>query len=93
MSPEQPSFKPVYIMGAGASVMEGMPVLNDFMKRARAICYGSELNGESREQFLNVFNYQNALYATRQVTAIDLDNLESLFSVIDMDYQTCPASL
>ena len=88
MTEDQTDYKPVYIMGAGASMMAGMPLLTDFMKKARELRYGNQLDEHMKSEYSKVFEYQQELFATRQVTSIDLDNLEALFSVIDMDWQT-----
>ena len=92
----QPDFKPVYILGAGASVMLGAPVLSDFLTRARGLIYSPQfpnliteaLRDKLRAAFQNAFHYHGYLAETKQYLGIDLGNLETLFSIVDMDIQT-----
>jgi hypothetical protein len=83
---EQPDFKPVYILGAGASKMVGGPLVLDFLTRARELRYSPFLDKQLHEVFDKVFAYQGELKQTKTILGIDLDNLETLFSILDMDY-------
>lgn len=92
----QPDFKPVYIFGAGTSHMIGGPLLDDFLGKARALLHSREMNGtiapilldKLKLCFRKVFDYQDKLYRTRQFLGIDVGNLETLFSILDMEWQT-----
>ncbi len=93
---QQPHFKPVYIMGAGASKSIGAPLVNDFLPKARSLIYDpifsqsleqDFMRDKLRKQFECVFEYQKELYKTRHFMGIDFDNLETLFSILDMDWQ------
>jgi NAD-dependent SIR2 family protein deacetylase len=92
----QPDFKPVYIFGAGTSSMIGGPLLDDFLGKARTLLHGREIEGaiapilldQLKLCFRRVFDYQDKLYRTRQFLGIDVGNLETLFSILDMEWQT-----
>ena len=95
MSNDQPDYKPVYIMGAGASKMLGAPLLDDFLTRAREIRYapgfaqfhGEIIAGRLSNAFDEVFHYQGELLRIKAYLGSDLDNLENLFSMLDMDLE------
>lgn len=86
--PDQSAFKPVYILGAGASAMVGMPLLKNFIRRAQELRYGGKLRPEIAKMLDTVFHYQAEVYKSRRVTGTDLDNLETLFSVLDLAWVT-----
>ena len=86
MKADQPDFKPVYILGAGASDMLGAPLVNNFLSKARELRYTPNFSNVV-DEFDEVFEYQGKLFVTRQFLGIDLDNLETLFSILDMDWQ------
>jgi hypothetical protein len=87
---DQPDYKPVYIFGAGTSQMIGGPLLKNFMGRARELRYNDvhKRNESLIKAFDNVFNYQAELSKSKTFIGADLDNLESLFSMMDMDWKT-----
>jgi NAD-dependent SIR2 family protein deacetylase len=96
MRDSTPDFKPVYILGAGASAMLGAPLVKDFLARARELMYSPRfrsllpepLLGRLEEAFESVFRYHGSLLETRKYLGIDLGNIETLFSILDMDIQT-----
>ena len=81
--------KNVFIFGAGASAGAGAPVLKDFLKRARELYdnRNSGLSGDEREAFGSVFKWRGGIYPALRVLKIDLDNVEDLFSLVDMAWQ------
>jgi NAD-dependent SIR2 family protein deacetylase len=89
----QPDFKPVYIFGAGTSKMLGAPLLNHFLSVSRGLMYSPKfknilsgpLNDPLKKSFEHVFEYLEKLLITRQYLGIDLLNLETLFSILDMN--------
>lgn len=91
----QPDFKPVYILGAGASKMIGGPLLPDFLSTARELRYspnfleneGKIVTEKLSKAFDEVFQYQGELLKTKAILGSDLDDLENLFSMLDMDLQ------
>ncbi len=92
MKTEQPDFKPVYILGAGASKMLGAPLVNDFLTRALELRFSPNFRQgyplHIEQKFDDIFRYQRELYSTRKYLGIDLDNIETLFSILDMDWAT-----
>jgi hypothetical protein len=86
MDTKQSDFKPVYILGAGASNMVGGPLLKDFIAKAREIRYADYFREEHLiKKFEKVFEYQRELSKTKAFIGSDLDNLENLFSMLDME--------
>jgi len=81
--------KNVFILGAGASVGAGAPVLNDFLKKARELLDNpkSPLESEERAAFKRVFEWRGRIYPVLRFLKIDLENIENLFSLVDMSYQ------
>lgn len=92
----QPHFKPVYVFGAGASYMIGGPLLDNFLGVARALRYSPDfktilpdiLIPKLEESFRRVFEYQDRLFRAREFLGIDVSNLETMFSILDMEWQT-----
>ena len=81
--------KNVFVLGAGASVGAGAPVLNDFLRRARDLLDNqhSLLNCEERKAFERIFQWRYNIAAVRRYMNIDLENVEELFSLVDMSCQ------
>jgi len=81
--------KSVFILGAGASVPAGAPVLNDFLKKARELLDNpnSELDNADREAFKHVFEWRGRMYPALRFLKLDLENMENLFCLVDMSYQ------
>ncbi|MFI5252681.1 MAG: SIR2 family protein [Bacteroidota bacterium] len=82
-----PDFKPVYIMGAGASKMLGAPLVNDFLSKANQLRYSNRFPPQFIEIFENVFDYQAKLFESRRYLKTNLENIEVLFSILEMDFQ------
>jgi len=88
MDVNQPDFKPVFIMGAGATHALGAPLLADFLQRSKDIRFSSSFPESLKGPFDRAFKYQSDLSTTKNFMAVDLDNLEVLFSMVDMAHQT-----
>jgi NAD-dependent SIR2 family protein deacetylase len=102
MNHQQPDFKPVYILGAGASKAIGAPLIKNFLLRARELIYSPDFDKTLEQDFMraklsaqfdHVFRYQSDLYKTRRFLGIDLDNLETLFSILDMNWQAAKSNI
>lgn len=96
MNHQQPDFKPIYILGAGASKAIGAPLIKSFLLRARELIYSPDFSKTLEQDvmrsgllshFNHVFAYQSDLYKTRRFLGIDLDDLETLLSILDMNCQ------
>lgn len=72
--------KVVYFIGAGFSVPAGLPVISDFLFRARDQYFS---NQERYSYFNGVFNYIDNLSRAKNYTNVDLFNVEEVFSVAD----------
>lgn len=78
-------YKTVFILGAGASADAGLPVMANFLDRARDF-YSSFVirNEEDQISFMEVFKAIHNLKGVLFKSSIDLNNIESVFSIIDM---------
>jgi NAD-dependent SIR2 family protein deacetylase len=76
----------VFIVGAGASVEAGAPVMADFLDRADGLrrATNNRLSVKERESFDLVFKGIAALRAVHSKAALDVDNLESVFGAFEM---------
>jgi NAD-dependent SIR2 family protein deacetylase len=81
--------KSVFILGAGASVPAGAPVLNDFLKKARELLDNpnSPLDSDEKDIFRRVFEWRGRMYPALRFLKLDLENMENLFCLVDMAYQ------
>jgi len=81
--------------------MVGGPLLDDFLGKSRSLLHSPEivrcieptLLDKLKKSFQDVFDYQDKLYRTRQFLGIDVNNLETLFSILDMEWQTARMGL
>jgi NAD-dependent SIR2 family protein deacetylase len=70
--------KNIFILGAGASKDAGAPLMNDFLDRAEKILPGNDID------FINTFEAISDLQAVYSKSYLDLDNIETLFGVLEM---------
>jgi hypothetical protein len=89
---DAPDFKPVYILGAGASAWLGAPLLKNFLLRAREQRFSPTFPKVLQEYYDTVFEYQADLFQSRRYLGLDFDNLETLFSILDMDCHIAASS-
>src|SRR5258708_4962459 len=75
--------KTVFILGAGASVHAGAPVMADFLDEAESLWKKNEVN-ESRKHFELVFKGLSALRRAHSNSQVDLQNVESVFAAFEM---------
>ena len=73
----------LFILGAGASAAGGCPVMGNFLARARQL---ASTNPSSRlaGSYQQVLQVQQVLQRAQAKSTIDYDNIESLFSAIEM---------
>lgn len=79
--------KNVFILGAGFSNPVGLPSISEFYNLIKIIYLDKkhELNDFLSKSFEGVIEYRNTLNSVSAKTTIDLDNIETLFSYLDMD--------
>lgn len=79
----------VFVLGAGFSANAGAPVMRDFIERAKRLRDDARLNlpTEDRKTFGNVFQRLSELRVSQAKMAVDLENIEHLFSLLDMDIE------
>lgn len=73
----------VIILGAGASVEAGAPLMNNFFDRARLLYTQAEIKKMVGDHFDTVFNAINALQSAHSKADLDLYNLESIFTAFE----------
>src|SRR5438876_4046196 len=84
--------KNVYVLGAGFSADAGAPLMNDFFARARNLKDdpSSALAPQERDTFGRVIQYRFGLDRALAKVLVDLDNIEQLFSFLEMELQLAP---
>ncbi|MBI1952894.1 MAG: hypothetical protein HYS41_02070 [Candidatus Omnitrophica bacterium] len=75
--------KTIYVLGAGASMHTGAPLLNDFLARSRSLVAGNS-GLKWKPAFENVLSWVDSLRSPAYYLDLDLDNLEHIFSLIAM---------
>lgn len=73
----------VFILGAGASREAGGPLMQDFLDHAQEL-YNADSTGAATESYELAFRGRAALQAAHSKSAIDLDNIETLFGAFDL---------
>ncbi|MDB5988966.1 MAG: hypothetical protein JWQ10_369 [Herbaspirillum sp.] len=73
----------VFILGAGASKQCGAPLMGDFLDIANNL-FRSKLVEDKRVQFERVFAAIGELQAVHSKAQLDLNNIESIFTVLEL---------
>src|SRR5689334_12065685 len=73
----------VFILGAGASKHAGVPMMAEFLDKAREL-YAADDIGAYRSDFERVFRVISGLQRVHSKSELDLVNLESVFGAFDM---------
>jgi len=81
--------KNVFILGAGFSANAGAPVMWNFIERAKQLRDDQRLGlpSEDHKTFGRVFQRLAELRVAQAKMAIDIENIENLFSLVDMDIE------
>ncbi len=76
----------VFILGAGFSAAAGIPLIRNFLDRARELKDAPNSNLElfEREHFQNVFDFRRQMAQSREKVIMDLDNIEELFGLVEI---------
>ena len=74
----------VIILGAGASVHAGVPVMKDFFDEACDLYDEGKFEGKDREYFEKIRDAKISLERILAKLNIDLNNIETIFSLIEM---------
>lgn len=72
----------IIILGAGASVSAGAPLMIDFLDKAK-MCYAAK-QVKSRTAFENVFSAIGKLQLAHSKAQLDIVNMESVFNALEM---------
>ena len=73
----------VLILGAGASKLAGVPLMNDFLDVARDLLILKQ-TGEYEENFKAVFEGISKLQLVHSKSQLDIQNVESVFAAFEM---------
>jgi hypothetical protein len=73
----------VFILGAGASVDSGAPLMGNFLERADRL-HRQNLPDLDNQAFERVFQAISKLQAVHSKATLDLDNLETVFGALEM---------
>ncbi len=73
----------VFILGAGASKQCGVPLMADFLDVAKNLLLTDKVN-DKKEQFEKVFKAVGALQAAHSKAQLNLTNIESIFTALEM---------
>ena len=73
----------VFILGAGASRQCGAPLMFDFLDVASNLLRSNAVQ-EKRAEFERVFAAIGALQAVHSKAQLDLNNIESIFTVLEL---------
>ena len=73
----------VFILGAGASRQCGAPLMNDFLETAFHLWKTNKVQGK-QEHFERVFRARSALQVVHSKSQLDLNNIESIFTALEM---------
>jgi len=76
----------VYILGAGFSAPAGVPVIYDFIDRARIYFDdpSAKMDDVEREHFERFLRFKQKMSQAREKVKIDLDNVEQLFGLVEI---------
>lgn len=87
--------KNVFILGAGFTQPLKIPLISEFYNSLKMIHLKrtSILNGFLRNCFKTVVDYRDGLNEVSAKVNIDLDNIETLFSYLDMENESCGQEL
>lgn len=73
----------VFILGAGASRQCGAPLMSDFLDVASDLLRSNAVQ-EKRTEFERVFSAIGALQSVHSKAQLDLNNIESIFTVLEL---------
>ena len=73
----------VFILGAGASRDCGAPLMYDFLDTASRLLSTGEVN-DKKEHFERVFKAVSALQSVHSKSQLDLNNIESIFTALEI---------
>jgi hypothetical protein len=83
------SGKNIFILGAGFSAYAGIPLMNNFIQKARDYYFELFKNEQKYADKINtcnkVDNYIDRLSKVRSYLNVDLHNIETLYSLIEME--------
>lgn len=73
----------VFILGAGASAQDGCPVMRNFFRRAESLYANGQIR-QYEEDYRRVYKFRSTLAGSVARGAVDIDNLESVFSALEL---------
>lgn len=82
--------KNVFLLGAGASMHAGAPVMKDFLQVAEDIAGEGLLSDEETRRLRSVFDFRASVETAEPKAGLDLTNLEDLFGLVDVHCRVNP---
>src|SRR5581483_8049178 len=76
--------KTVFVLGAGASFDSGVPLMADFLRRAKELRRDFRSTTEPIQEFDIVFRAMNELQKVHSKARLATRNVETLFSAFEM---------
>jgi hypothetical protein len=73
----------VFVLGAGASKQCGAPLMGNFLDVASDLFRANRVQ-DKRQQFERVFSAIGALQAVHSKAQLDLNNIESIFTALEL---------
>lgn len=73
----------IFVIGAGASVHCGTPIMKDFLDVARDLVRGGEVK-EAESAYSNVLDAVGKLNAVHSKAILELDNVEAVYTAFEM---------
>lgn len=77
-------YKTVFILGAGASVDAGLPVMKDFLSKAEDLFNSNSLQPDEKNAFNEVLDAIYKLQGISHQIRNNLNNIENVFGLFDM---------
>jgi|WetSurMetagenome_2_1015567.scaffolds.fasta_scaffold04149_3 hypothetical protein len=77
----------VYILGAGFSAPLGLPVISNFLTRAKDLYF---TDNNKYKQFDSVLGRINKMHAAKSYYNVDLLNIEEILSILEMEEEVSP---
>ena len=74
----------VYLLGAGFSAPLGLPVMSNFLEKAKDIYFADSNN---YRHFSKIFEFIDKMSYAKNYYACDLTNIEEILSILEMQQQ------
>lgn len=73
----------VFILGAGASVESGAPLMSTFLDRAHEFLLSDSIAPDTKDDFINVFRWRSKMQSVHSKAFLDLNNIEEILGALE----------